>query len=245
MDDLLTAKQVQEILKVDRITVYRMLKDGRLKGVKIGQQWRFSQQDVDHLLSGNGDQPAGQAPGNGFPTHCVQTIQELFADVSQMPALVVDAQGQPLTQASGACGLCQALQASESGRAMCQAAWRSFFEQSAAGGTRFTCPDGLAYTGAPILDRDEQIALFLVGPFQWQAPDPGEQAAHLERLAKTHGVSLARLKDAAAQLIVIRPEDRTSVEGWAFKAAHAVHSILHERVGFVARLQQIANLTQM
>jgi excisionase family DNA binding protein len=37
----LTTRQVQNILQVDRITIYRMLQDGRLKGVKIGQQWRF------------------------------------------------------------------------------------------------------------------------------------------------------------------------------------------------------------
>ena len=34
MTDLLTTRQVQDILKVDRITIYRMLQDGRLKGVK-------------------------------------------------------------------------------------------------------------------------------------------------------------------------------------------------------------------
>src|SRR5947209_1519359 len=52
MSELLTVKEVQELLKVDRITVYRMLKDGRLTGVKIGHQWRFSRQEIDSLLSG-------------------------------------------------------------------------------------------------------------------------------------------------------------------------------------------------
>jgi excisionase family DNA binding protein len=50
MTDLLTTRQVQEILKVDRITIYRMLQDGRLKGVKIGQQWRFARREVERLL---------------------------------------------------------------------------------------------------------------------------------------------------------------------------------------------------
>ena len=52
MEDLLTTREVQELLHVDRITVYRMLSDGRLKGVKIGQQWRFPAREVDRLLSG-------------------------------------------------------------------------------------------------------------------------------------------------------------------------------------------------
>ena len=49
---LLTAKQVQELLHVDRTTIYRMLKDGRLTGIKVGQHWRFSEQEVDDLVSG-------------------------------------------------------------------------------------------------------------------------------------------------------------------------------------------------
>ncbi|MGB9754636.1 helix-turn-helix domain-containing protein [Roseiflexus castenholzii] len=41
MNDLLTTREVQDLLKLDRTTVYRMLKEGRLTGVKVGQQWRF------------------------------------------------------------------------------------------------------------------------------------------------------------------------------------------------------------
>ena len=59
MDELLTTRQVQSILQVDRTTIYRMLKDGRLRGVKVGQQWRFHDTDVRALLSGetNGVRP--------------------------------------------------------------------------------------------------------------------------------------------------------------------------------------------
>ena len=46
---LLTAKQVQDLLHVDRTTIYRMLKDGRLNGVKVGKHWRFSAQEVNDL----------------------------------------------------------------------------------------------------------------------------------------------------------------------------------------------------
>ena len=42
MDDLLTTRQLQDLLQVDRITIYRMLHDGRLRGFKVGGQWRFS-----------------------------------------------------------------------------------------------------------------------------------------------------------------------------------------------------------
>ena len=96
MDELLTAREVQEILKVDRITIYRMLNDGRLKGAKIGQQWRFSRSDVERLLGNEppAEEPLPPEPNPSFPTHCVQTIQDLFSDVSQISALIVDTRGR-------------------------------------------------------------------------------------------------------------------------------------------------------
>jgi len=38
---LLTADEVQQLLDIDRSTIYRMAGDGRLPAVKIGRQWRF------------------------------------------------------------------------------------------------------------------------------------------------------------------------------------------------------------
>ena len=49
-DTLLTARQLQELLQVDRITIYRMLSDGRLEGFKVGGQWRFSRQAIQGWL---------------------------------------------------------------------------------------------------------------------------------------------------------------------------------------------------
>ena len=51
IDSLLTARQLQDLLQVDRITIYRMLKDGRLEGFKVGGQWRFSRQTVQRWLN--------------------------------------------------------------------------------------------------------------------------------------------------------------------------------------------------
>ena len=47
---LLTTKQVQEIFRVDRSTIYRMAEDGRLPAVKVGRQWRFPSERVELLL---------------------------------------------------------------------------------------------------------------------------------------------------------------------------------------------------
>ena len=81
MDVLLTTREVLDILKVDRITIYRMLQDGRIKGVKIGQQWRFARGEVERIAGGNNYtlEPIQPKTDPGIPTHCVQTIQDLFS----------------------------------------------------------------------------------------------------------------------------------------------------------------------
>ncbi len=146
MDDFLSTRQVQEILKVDRITVYRMLNDGRLKGVKIGQQWRFPLKEVERMLGGSlpVETSAQANPDPNFPTHCVQTIQDLFAEISQISAVVIDMQGSPLTQISHPTRFCQMLLSSPSGENACRTSWQSFARDSVAidgaqGARFFTC----------------------------------------------------------------------------------------------------------
>ncbi len=257
MNDLLTTRQVQDILKVDRITVYRMLQDGRLKGVKIGQQWRFPPNEVERMvgigLPSEDDPSAGADPN--FPTHCVQTIQDLFADVAQISAVVVDMQGRPLTEVSRPTRFCEMLFSSPTGKSSCVASWQSFARDSAAiigaggivaeGSKFFTCQAGLQYLGAPIFDKDTQVGLFLAGQFYWQPPDPREEASRVLRLAAAHNLPLNELQAAAREVPVIPPEQHARVEAWPFAAARAVQSILHERICFVERLAQIANLTQI
>ncbi len=247
MDEILTTRQVQDILKVDRITVYRMLQDGRLKGVKIGQQWRFPQSEVDRLLGRNDHEAEVGLPEGSpvFPIHCVQTIQDLFAEISRLPALVIDMDGEPLTRLSNPCAFCQALMNSPAGYEACRASWRGFAASSRNGSQYFTCHAGLQYVGAPLQDKGMQVGLFLVGQFYWQPPDPREENERIRRLAQISGLPPTTLHEAAAGVQIIPPEQHGQVETWPFSAARAVNSILQERVGFIERLQQIANLTQI
>ncbi len=247
MDDLLTTKQVLDILKVDRITIYRMLNDGRIKGVKVGQQWRFPRQEVDRIVKGEQTQsPADPSPaGSGIPTHCVQTIQDLFADVSQVSALVVDMDGNPLTEISNPCRFCQVLLQSPSGEKACRASWKEFAHGSRSGSRYFTCHAGIQYISAPIQDENNPVGYFLAGQFHWQSPDPTEETERVQGLAKSHNLPAETLQQAAHAIPTFATEQHTRVEGWPARAARAIQSILHERSGFIVRLQQIANLTQI
>lgn len=48
--EYLRAKEVQQALGISGATYYRWLREGKLKGVKVGRRWRFSQETVDRLL---------------------------------------------------------------------------------------------------------------------------------------------------------------------------------------------------
>jgi excisionase family DNA binding protein len=47
---LLTALEVQELLHIDRSTVYRMAEDGRLPAIRVGRSWRFPTERIEALL---------------------------------------------------------------------------------------------------------------------------------------------------------------------------------------------------
>jgi excisionase family DNA binding protein len=48
--ELLTLRQVAEWLQVSDRTVHRLLADGKLQGLKVGRQWRFTETEVRNYL---------------------------------------------------------------------------------------------------------------------------------------------------------------------------------------------------
>ncbi len=89
---MLTAIDVQELLDVDRSTVYRMAADGRLPAVRVGRQWRFPAGEVRELLH-----------LGAFPTETVidgdgaLMILETVAPALGVMMVVTDLRGRPLT----------------------------------------------------------------------------------------------------------------------------------------------------
>ena len=48
--ELLNIKQVQEVLHLSERTVFRLIKEKKLRGFKIGREWRFEPQDIDNFI---------------------------------------------------------------------------------------------------------------------------------------------------------------------------------------------------
>jgi excisionase family DNA binding protein len=49
---LLTPEEAAQYLRLNLVTVYRLLHKGVLPGAKVGHQWRIKQLDLDRFLSG-------------------------------------------------------------------------------------------------------------------------------------------------------------------------------------------------
>jgi len=60
---LLRPEEVAELLQVSRRTVVRWLKEGRLKGVRVGRLWRVREEDLEMFLrlerEANGNSTSG------------------------------------------------------------------------------------------------------------------------------------------------------------------------------------------
>jgi ligand-binding sensor protein len=164
-----------------------MLKDGRLSGVKVGQQWRFDQASVDALLSGGcPTEQLPSRPSDVLPIHCIQPIQDVFAEVAGVGAITVAPDGAPLTEQSSTCRFCALVQATPAGRLACQQSWRQIAD--AEPGAFATCHAGLSYAYGAIGVAGEAVASIIAGQFHATPPESVAVAANVARLSAELGL---------------------------------------------------------
>lgn len=123
---LLTARQVQTMLHVDRSTIYRMAEDGRLPAIKVGRQWRFPADQISALVAhaeapaqpdGGAESPAAVGPGaetGGVPgtggaspyaglITAAEAVLAVSADLLGVMMVITDMDGHPLTPVTNPC----------------------------------------------------------------------------------------------------------------------------------------------
>jgi len=50
MEAPMTVRELAEYIKLDRMTIYKMLKEQSIPASKIGHQWRFFREDIDKWI---------------------------------------------------------------------------------------------------------------------------------------------------------------------------------------------------
>jgi excisionase family DNA binding protein len=253
VDDLLTTKQLQELLQIDRITIYRMLNDGRLRGFKVGGQWRFSRREIEHWLEEQrSDSEDAQEPhlaeddlstsSQSLPIACIQAVQAIYAEALDVAAVTVDLDGSPMTDVSNSCDYCGLILSTTEGRRRCVTSWKRV-----AGGQVAACHAGLLCAGAPVEVRGQPVAS--VASCQFVAPPSEGPAqgwqANIPALAAQLGLDEGELRAAADSVRPVSMEERSRIVRLLSRAAATFGEIGEERAMFVERLHRIAEMTNL
>jgi excisionase family DNA binding protein len=100
---LLTALEVQELLHIDRSTVYRMAEDGRLPAIRVGRSWRFPADRIEALLDAGHAEgtPAGAALPSDVPAPrgAAPALSVVQAKATAEPAVADERDAGPGTPA--------------------------------------------------------------------------------------------------------------------------------------------------
>jgi len=245
---MLTSKELQELLQVDRSTIYRMAEAGSLPAVKVGRQWRFPEAAIERWLASGHD---GSAPSRaaeadeGFdlaPTSCIQPIIDLLADMLGVMLVVTDMQGVPITDVSNPCGLFNAVAQIPGGTAECVAGW-----QDLAGSSdlepRFTGSHlGLMCARSFIRVGTELKAMVIAGgiaPGVWPPSD-----TELESMAQSFGADSADLATHVDEVYELDANARQRVLEALPRVAALISEITTEFRSLRGRLEAIAALIE-
>lgn len=245
MSEFLTTNQVQELLQVDRTTVYRMLSDGRLSGVKIGNRWRFFRANIDDLLTKSppAAEPIAATSLDVLPMACLQNMQNVSAEAIGIGAVITDATGKPLTQMSSPCRFCQLIYESERGQVACLTDFSLIAHRASSAFPHITCHAGLRCSGAPIMINGVKTAVFIAGQYKTTSPPPAEQQQRLQQLADAYDLDIASLTTAAAEVPILNSPQQKKVADWLPRLTQALSEIGQERAELLGRLQRIAAMS--
>jgi excisionase family DNA binding protein len=236
MAEMLTARDMQQLLQVDRSTIYRMAESGRLPAFKVGKQWRFAKDQVEIWLQTQGRVPPSitmnsPAIGSDFadmiPLPLVQLTQDTFADALEVMIVVTDINGQPVTQLSNPCGLFSVVSDIPSALAKCLEQWRDLAQTIDLEPKFSPSHLGLLCARAMIRVGTELSGMVFVGgiaPEPWP-PEP-EQVRYI---AEVFGVPLDTVNTHISEVYYLTPNEKKRVLSFVQRIANIVAYAIDER----------------
>jgi excisionase family DNA binding protein len=244
MEELITTKQVQDLLQVDRITIYRMLKDGRINGVKVGNQWRFQRSEIEKLFSLGTSTKSEITSVDLLPLHCIGVVQDVFADIVEVGAVTTDVEGQPLTEISNSCKMCDLILGSEKGQRACISSWKRLAQTPIGDPKFFKCHAGFQYARGRI-DHEGQLTSILVGgQFLVNQDDLDQFSSNMGNLSGKYEIDQKDMQDALDTVRVIGAGKQSKIKDWIKKIAGTFEILTSERAELLDRLKSISELSK-
>jgi excisionase family DNA binding protein len=255
MTELLTSRQVQESLHVDRTTIYRLVANGQLPALRVGKQWRFTRAAGESWLQHNAAPAAGPAPtGAGDPADMasvfahmslagVQQLQDIMAELLGVMLVVTDMQGHAVTAPSNVCGYYRFLMQDRGLGRLCEVTWPQL---AAALPLK---PEFVRSQLGPLCTRgfirvDNRLAGMLVAgcvaPDSWPPPDEV-----LGLAASKAGVDPGQITGSVAAIHHLSSADRERVLGSIQRIADIISQMIAEHLLLVRRLWAIDSLASV
>jgi len=249
MTTMLTTKDLQELINVDRSTIYRMAESGKLPAIKVGRQWRFPAEEIEAWLAGGQPEPspAPQAleqqvgdladmllPGVAKP------LADLLGNIFGVMVLVTDLDGQPLVEPANPCGLFKFVHNHPTTNPMCAETWRELgsdpdrtprFRPTPLG---FECARGFIRVGPEVKGM---VIMGGIAPSEW--PPAADQ---VRAIAAELGVPADSIADHIDEVYYLDRSHQAWVLEYLPRISSLFSRIARERSRLVDRLDTIASL---
>ena len=255
MAELLTTRQVQESLHVDRTTIYRLVANGQLPALRVGKQWRFTHAAVESWLQHNAAPAAAPAPtGADEPAETVsvfahvslagvQQLQDIMAELLGVMLVVTDMRGHALTEPSNVCGYYRALMLDEGLGRLCDVTWPQLAAALPLKPQFVRSQLGPLCTRGFIRAENRLAGMLVAGcvaPDTWPPPDEV-----LGLGASKAGVDPGQIAGSVVAVHHLSSADRQRVLSAIQRIADIISQMIAERLAFVRQLRAIGSLASV
>ena len=255
-DKLLTTRELVDMLQLDRVTIYKMVKDGELPSLRVGGQWRFSEEAIGAWLRGRRGEtipepiaivaesdPAQLNLTDLVPLPTLQALQNQFSELLGVSSFITDLDGQPLAPCSRCARFCRLVHTHPEGMLACQASWRAIGRSDEENAAVHTCHAGIQYASAPIIVAGQRLGMVTAGQFLTEPPDPAAFAAQAAATGPRLGVDGVALAEAMDSIEIIGQERALQITNLLATIANAISAIGYQSYQVRQTLSQIARLS--
>jgi excisionase family DNA binding protein len=240
----LTTRDLQDLIRVDKSTIYRMAEDGRLPAVKVGRQWRFPETAVRELL-GQLPRPelAASVPRpliSSLDPNAIQAVADLAGEALGAMVVVTAMDGRPVTEVANPCGLFATVAAQPEVVPRCIETWAGYgaapdltpsFKISQFG---FLCARSFVRVG------NELLGMVIVGGIAPEVWPPSDAA--IEGIAAGLGVSSELVTEKIDQVFHLDLQQQARVLALLPRISVLVSHMAEGARQLVGRLDAIASL---
>ena len=247
---LLTTKQVQELFKVDKSTIYRMAEDGRIPAVKVGRQWRFPSDKLGSLLGGAAPipplSPSAPPAGReyslemGLPAETAQALADLAADLFGVMAVVTDMDGNSLTSVANPCGYFTAVFDGVYTADRCAEGWRRLGEEIDLEPHFLPSHLGFLCARSFIRQGSRLVGMVIVGGVATESWPPSD--AEIDSVAVETGVPVATIRDHINEVYWIDSAHQDWIVRNLSRVSDLISLMADDRGRMMAKLEGIAAL---